>query len=72
MYIFATAMCKIAGAPSCFSYLLFELHSIVANTKVNLVSEAVVISVVLYNIYNSRCHVVVLMKLIRKLIKANA
>jgi len=72
MYIFATAMCKIVGAPSCFSYRLFELHSIVADTKVNLMSEAVVISVVLYNIYNSQCHVVVLMKLIRKLIKANA
>jgi len=65
-------MCKTVEAPSCFSYLLFELHSIVADTKVNLMPEAVVISFVFYNICNSRCHVVVLMELIRKLIKSNA
>jgi hypothetical protein len=70
--IFFTATCKIVEALSCFSYLFFELHFIVSDTKVTLMSEAVAISVVLYTICNSRCHVVVLMELIWKLIKANA
>jgi hypothetical protein len=70
MYIFFTAMCKIVEAPSCFCYLLFELHFIVADTKVTLVPEAVAISVALYyTICNSRCHVVVLMELIPKINK---
>jgi hypothetical protein len=46
-YIFVTAVRKIAEALLCFSYLLLELHSTVADTKVTLMSEAVVISVVL-------------------------
>ena len=64
-------MCKIFEATSCFSYLLFEMHFIAADTEVTLMSEAVAISVVLYTICNSRCRVVVLMELIRKLTKAN-
>jgi len=64
MYISVTAMCKT----SCISYFLFELHFIAADTKVTLMSEAVAISVLSYNICHSRCHVVVLMELL----KANA
>lgn len=64
-------MCKIVAAPSCFSYHLFELCCIAADTKVTLMCEAVVISAALYNICNSLCHVIVLIELIRRLIKAN-
>ena len=71
LLVIFTAMCRFE-APSCISYVLFELHFIAADTKVTLMSEAVAISFLLYTICNSRCHMVVLMELARKLIKSNA